>query len=150
MASTSFLTVPAGWHRHPDPAPGVLVAARGAAPPGSGVAPELVLHRTEVPFRHTGDLSGWRAAALDALARALDSFALEDAEVIDLDGREVAYARFGHRGVGTDLVTEQWSWLVGESGLTLTATVALEDYADLCDVVEQVACSVEPRPVTPA
>lgn len=144
MTTTALLTVPTGWQHHPDPAPDVLLAARGGPPPGSGVPPEVVLRRTEVPARLDGDLAGWRAAALADLGTLLDSFALEDEEVIDLEGRDVAYARFGHRGVGADLVTEQWSWLLGRCGLTLSATVALEDYADLCDVLERAAGSVEP------
>ncbi|MDN4173439.1 hypothetical protein QWY28_10830 [Nocardioides sp. SOB77] len=144
MTTTPLLTVPLGWHHHPDPAPDVLVAARGGPPLGSGVAPELVLRRTEVPARHLDDLAGWRASALAGLGRLLDGFAVEDEEVIELEGRDVAYARFGHRGVGVDLVTEQWSWLLGGRGLTLSATVALEDYADLYDVLEDAAGSVEP------
>lgn len=145
MTTTPLLIVPPGWHAHPDPAPGpgVLLAVRGG-PSWSGVPPELVLRRTEVPDDLLDDLLGWRARALTDLRSLLDFFALEDEEVIDLEGREVAYARFGHRGAGVDLVTEQWSWLLGRRGLTLSATVALEDYPDLCDVLEDAAASVEP------
>ncbi|MBC9732685.1 hypothetical protein [Nocardioides marmotae] len=144
MTSTPLLTLPPGWHHHPDPAPDVLVAARGGPALGSGVAPELVLRRAELPDRLRGDLAGWRAAAVADLARLLDSFALEDTEQLDLEGREVLYQRFAHRGVGVELLTEQWSWQVGAWGLTLTGTVALEDYADLCEVLEDAAASVEP------
>lgn len=143
-SSTSLLTIPAGWHEHSDPAPGVLVVARGGAPPGSGVAPELVLRHTCVTGYLAGDVAGWRAAALADLGELLDGFSLEDEDLLNLEGRDVVYHRFGHRDLGTELVTEQWSWLVDERGLTLSATVALEDYADLCDVLEQAAASVEP------
>lgn len=142
MTSTPLLTLPPGWHAHPDPAPDVLVAARGA-PSWSGVPPELVLRRAELPAA-VDDLAGWRTAAVADLRRLLDRFALEDTELLDLEGRDVLYQRFAHRGIGAELVTEQWSWLVGRRGLTLSGTVALEDYADLCEVLEDAAASVEP------
>ncbi|MDN4160810.1 hypothetical protein [Nocardioides abyssi] len=143
MTTTPLLTLPPGWHHHPDPAPDVLVAARGT-PSWSGVPPELVLRRTEVPADWADDLDAWRAAAVVDLRRLLDRFALEDTELLDLEGRDVLYQRFAHRGVVADLLTEQWSWLVGRCGLTLSGTVALEDYADLCEVLEDAAASVEP------
>ncbi|MBC2962530.1 hypothetical protein [Nocardioides deserti] len=143
MTSTPLLTLPPGWHTHPDPAPDVLVAARGT-PSCSGVPPELVLRRAELPAASADDLAAWRTAAVADLRRLLDRFALEDTELLDVQGRDVLYQRFAHRGIGAELVTEQWSWLVGRRGLTLSGTVALEDYADLCEVLEDAAASVEP------
>lgn len=140
MTTTPLLTVPPGWDVHPSPSPDTLVLARGHAG-WSGVPPELVLRRTEVD---PGELVAWRRRAETELRRVLDSCVVEDSEVVDLEGREVFYARLAHRGVGVELLTEQWSWLVGSWGLTLSGTVALEDYADLCEVLEDAAASVEP------
>ena len=135
------ISLPPRWRRRSDPDHGLLVHARSGSVPPSGTRPELVLRRTGV----TTDLTTWRRTTLAALAAQLDGFDLEDEEVLDLEGRPVAYARFAHRSGLDDLVSEQWSWLLGRTGLTLTGTVAREDYADYCEVFEGVAATLEPR-----
>ncbi|MCW2768222.1 MAG: hypothetical protein JWO11_4181 [Nocardioides sp.] len=44
----------------------------------------------------------------------------------------------------TDLVSEQWAWLVDGRGITLTGTVARVDYPAYCDLFEAVAETVDP------
>lgn len=144
MTSAPRLTValPPRWRRRLDPDHGVLVHARAAAVPRSGTPPELVLRCAPVD----DGLAAWRRTALDELAVRLDGFDLEDEDAYELEGRPVAYARFGHRLGLAELVSEQWSWRLGQTGVTLTGTVAREDYADYCDVFEAVAATVEPGP----
>jgi len=45
------------------------------------------------------------------------------------------------------VVSDQWAWLVDGVGVTLTCTVAREDYADYYDVFEAVAETVDPERV---
>jgi hypothetical protein len=59
----------------------------------------------------------------------------------------VAYRRFAHRVGLAALVSDQWAWLTDGVGVTLTCTVAREDYADYCDVFEAVAETVDPARV---
>ena len=143
MTKDPGIALPARWRRTSDPDRGVLVAARQAKAPPSGVSPELVLCVRPVD----ADLSGWRARALAELAARLDRFELEDEDDFELEGRPVAYRRFAHRVGLADLVSDQWAWLVGGHGVTLTGTVAREDYADYCDVFEVVAETVDPTVV---
>ena len=143
MTNDPPIILPPRWRCTCDPARGVVVVARQASVPPSGVPPELVLCCTRVE----GTLASWRSQAIEALAARLDAFELEDADELELDGREAAYHRFAHRvGLG-DLVCDQWAWLVDGVGVTLTGTVAREDYADYCDVFEAVAETVDPQRV---
>ena len=137
------ILLPPRWHRTSDPGRGIVVAARQASLPPSGVRPELVLCRTGVE----DSLTAWRARALAGLAELLDAFELEDEDDVEVDGRDAAYRRFAHRHGLADVVSEQWAWLVDGVGVTLTCTVAREDYADYCDVFEAVAETVEPERV---
>lgn len=136
------IALPASWQRRSDPERGLLVQARAGSLPPSGVRPELTLRCTSV----TEDLATWRAAALADLGRCLDDFEVEDEDDFDLDGRPVAYRRFAHRVATADVVCEQWAWVVGGLGVTLTGTVAREDYPAYCDLFEAVAETVDPGP----
>jgi hypothetical protein len=116
----------------------------GYAAPGvhaSGVAPRLECR--SVPFE--GDLEAWRrrVAAADQTRPGFD---LEDEDVFDLAGRDVVYRRFGHRAAGVPVLCEQWLWVVGGLAHQLLGTVAREDYADYCDVFEDVAETFDPDP----
>ncbi|MGA8255313.1 MAG: hypothetical protein WB767_01935 [Nocardioides sp.] len=137
------ISVPQTWRRRADPAHGVLVAARAPTPRASGFRPEIVARCVLDPGP---DLSRWRLDALGDLADVLDDFALEDDDEFDLLGQRVAYARFAHRCLATDVICEQWAWLRDGVGITLTCSVAREDYADYCDLFETVAESVELGP----
>ena len=137
-----LVTVPARWHRREDPAHGVVVAARARSVPPSGQVPELVLRCVRVD----DDLATWRADAVAALADQLPAFALEDEDSFELGGHRVAYRRFAHRLGTAELLSEQWAWLVDGLGVTLTGTVAREDYLAYCDLFEAVAATVEVMP----
>lgn len=141
--SEPTVALPARWRRRADPGHGVLLHARAPRVPSSGTTPEVVLRQAPVD----GDLTDWRAAALAELDRVLVGFDLEDEDVFDLEGRPVVYVRFAHRLGLAELVTEQWSWLLDGTGVTLTGTVAREDYADYCDVFEAVAATLDPGPL---
>lgn len=134
------IALPPRWRRRSDPEHGVLVHARAGGVPPSGTAPELVLRCTPVD----DGLTAWRRAAHTELGQRLVGFDLEDEDAFELAGRPVVYARFAHRLGSAELVSEQWSWLIGRTGITLTGTVAREEYADYCDVFEAVAATFEP------
>lgn len=134
------IALPPRWRRRSDPDHGVLVHARAPVVPASGTAPELVLRCAPVD----DDLRTWRRAALADLREQLLDLDVEDEDAFELEGREVVYARFAHRLGLADLVSEQWSWRIGGTGITLTGTVAREDYEDYCEVFEAVAATFEP------
>ncbi|MEJ7832170.1 MAG: hypothetical protein WKF79_04600 [Nocardioides sp.] len=137
------IALPVSWRRRADPDRGVLVTARSGVVPASGVRPELTLRCTPV----TDGLRPWRAAAMAELAERLVDFDLEDEDDFDLDGHDVAYRRFAHRHGPADLMCDQWAWVVEGLGITLTCSVAREDYADYCDVFEAIAETVELDPL---
>lgn len=134
-ATDVLVSVPRTWTTRTDPDHGVVVAARARELPLSGFAPDLVVRITSV----ADDLTTWRAEAVGALAGQLDGFDLEDDDEFDLDDRPVAYHRFSHRLGEFDLIVEQWSWLVDGVGITLTGSVAREDFLDYSEVFERVA-----------
>lgn len=134
------ICVPPSWRRRSDPARGIIVAARATATPSSGYRPEIVV-RLQVGV--DVDLLQWRTDRLGELADVLVDFALEDDDIFDLLGEPVAYARFAHRPAAIDIVCDQWAWLTGGVGLTVTCSVAREDYLGYCDLFETVAESVQ-------
>ena len=79
--------------------------------------------------------------------KRLVDFELEDDDEFELLDRTVVYHRFAHRLGVADLLSDQWSWLADGLGVTLTCTVAREDYPDYCDVFEAIAetVSIDPR-----
>jgi len=121
------LALPRHWHRRAEPAPGVLLRARSPVVPASGFAPELVL----------------RTVPLDDLPVPPAGFDVEDADEFEMAGHMVGYERLGHRVGATDVVTDQWTWVVGDAAVVLAGTVARADYEDYCDLFEDVAATVE-------
>ncbi|MEZ0581323.1 hypothetical protein [Nocardioides sp. MH1] len=146
MRADSFadvsVTVPRTWHARRDLGHGIVLAARPRSLPSSGVSPEIVLRCVPVGI----DLRTWRGQALLDLRAQLVDFALEDADEFDLGDHRVSYHRFAHRLGSTDVVSDQWSWLVGGVGATLTGSVAREDYLTYCDLFEDVAATVDVLP----
>lgn len=138
------IAIPPTWRRRHDPDRGVLVAARATSVPASGVRPELVLRQARVDDVLT--LTAWRDEAMHELAGLLDDFALEDDDEYDLLGHLVAYRRFAHRLGTADVLCDQWAWLIDRIGVTLTCSVAREDYAAYCDVFETIAETVDLLP----
>lgn len=134
------VSVPSSWRRRTDPHHGVVVAARAPVLPPGGYRPELVVRTTTLDH---DDVVAWRREALAELADVLVDLAVEDDDVIDLDGHAVRYHRFAHRVGATDVLCDQWAWLAGGLAVTLTCSAAREDYPDWCDVFEAVAATVE-------
>lgn len=132
MVTDLGIALPTSWRRTSAPDRGVLVSARAAIVPASGFRPEVVLRCDAVSL---GDLAG-----------RLNDFAVEDEDHFDLMGRDVAYRRFAHRVGAIDVLCDQWAWLVGELTVTLTCSVAREDYWDWCDVFEAIAETVDVGP----
>lgn len=137
-----LVDLPVRWHRRDEPDRGVVVAARPRRVPASGLCPEVVVRCTTV----ADDLVAWRADAIAALGRQLVDFALEDEDGFPLGDHEVAYRRFAHRSGPWDVLCEQWAWLVDGLGVTLTCSVAREDYPTFCDVFEAIAETLDVLP----
>lgn len=139
LGRTVQVTLPDRWHRREQPAHGIVVAARPRTMPASGYCPEIVVACTPV----TDDLRAWREEAMAALSGQLPGFALEEAEEYLLGVHVVAYRLFEHRFGTADVLSEQWAWLVDGLGVTLTCSVAREDYPTFCELFEAVAETVE-------
>ncbi|MCD4524202.1 hypothetical protein [Nocardioides sp. cx-173] len=137
------IALPPSWRQRADPDHGVLVTARASSLPASGVRPELTLACVPVDR----PLEEWRAEAMRDLEARLEDFDLEDDDEFDLFGHAVAYRRFAHRLGTADLLCDQWAWRVGSVGVTLTCSVAREDYWDYCDVFEAIAETVDVSPL---
>lgn len=120
----------------------MLVAATAATVPASGFRPSVRLRCEPAP----DDPDTWAAQSLSDLRSTRAEFALEDEEVYELSGHDVRYRRYVHRLGGTDVLCDEWGWLLGGVGFALTCSVAREDYADYCDVFEAIAQTVEPAP----
>jgi len=134
------IALPARWRPSAAPDRGVLVAARSPVPGASGIVPLIRLEVVAV----AGSLHTWRERDLASLAARRTDFELDDEDDYELDGRAVAYRRFAYRRGADDLLCEQWAWLVDGVGFTLTGTVGREDYADYCDLFEDVAATFDP------
>ena len=133
MVTDLGIALPPSWRRTSAPDRGVLVSARAAATPASGFRPEVVLRCDPGP---PGELDG-----------RLQDFAIEDDDHFDLMGHDVAYRRFAHRVGAVDVLCDQWAWQVaGAARVTLTCSVAREDYWDWCDVFEAIAETVDVGP----
>ncbi len=112
------------------PAAGVVLDARSPVCPASGFVPKLVL----------------RSVPLDDLPVPPAGFDVEDADEFEMSGHTVGYERLGHQVGATDVVTDQWTWVVGDTAVVVTGTVARADYEDYCDLFEDVAATVELTP----
>ena len=61
----------------------------------------------------------------------------------------MSYRRFAHRVGEVDVVCDQWSWPAmprQAPDVTLTCSVARQDYWDYCDVFEAIAETVDLGP----
>lgn len=137
------LRLPTGWRWAPartdqdelHARPGPTVPHR-AGPSG----PQLVL-----AWGPLEDPEDWEATSLSTLDAALTGFELEDEDAFDLFGEPVLYRRYAHLIGSTDVLCDQWAWLRGEATLALTVTgsVAREDYWQWCDDFEAAAESLD-------
>jgi hypothetical protein len=137
------ICLPATWRRRSSSAHGVVINARSTVLPPSGVPPEAIVRCAAVDT----ELHTWRSAAIGELSERLVDFEVEDEDEFELLGRTVVYHRFAHRIGAADVLSDQWSWLADGLGVTLTCSVAREDYPDYCDVFEAIAetVSIDPR-----
>jgi hypothetical protein len=126
------VTVPRQWVTRSAPERGIVLAARARVVPASGFPPGLVL---QVAPEDTDTIDALRAQLLD--------FEVEESDTFELDGRPVRYLRFSHRVGDTDVLCDQWQWTVDGTGVTLTGSVARTDWPDYCDLLEEVAATVE-------
>lgn len=142
MDNDVTVTVPRTWHTRHHLRHGIVLAARPRAAPPSGVSPEIVLRCAPVDVER----ATWRGQALLDLRAQLVDFALEDADEYELGDHRVTYCRFAHRLGATDVLCDQWAWLVDSLGVTLTCSVARTDYLRYCDLFEDVAATVDILP----
>lgn len=133
------VSVPRPWVTRNDPDHGIVVAARSREVPASGFPPELVVRSVPVDT----DLVTWRGEAVEAMAVQLDRFELEDDDEFPLGDHVVSYRRFAYRHGVTDVLCDQWAWVVDGVGVTLTGSVARQDYPTYCDLFEDVAATLE-------
>ncbi|QSR28183.1 hypothetical protein CFH99_21405 [Nocardioides aromaticivorans] len=120
------LALPRHWPTRERPAPGIVLEARSPVVPASGFAPALVV----------------RTVPLDDLPAPPAGVEVEDDDEFELGGRRVGYERLGHAVGATEVVTDQWTWIVGDTAVVVAGTVSRADYADYCDVFEDVAATV--------
>ncbi|MDQ4054335.1 MAG: hypothetical protein M3237_16750 [Actinomycetota bacterium] len=132
MVTDLGIALPPSWRRTSAPDRGMLVAARAPIVPVSGFRPEVALRSDSVSL---GDLEG-----------RLHDFAVEDEDHFDLMGHDVTYTRFAHRVGSVDVLCDQWVWQKEGLSVTLTCSVAREDYWDWCDVFEAIAETVDVGP----
>ena len=81
----------------------------------------------------------WQEKALATLSDLLQRFEEEDTDDYPVGEDLARYRRVSFVSSEQHLVSEQWCWLIEGVGFTLTGTVAREDYADFCDLFEDVA-----------
>lgn len=124
------LSLPRHWPVRDQPAPDIVLEARSPVVPASGFTPALVL----------------RAVPLDDLPAPPAGVDVEDTDEFETDGGTVGYERLGHVVGTTDVVTDQWTWAVGDTAVVLTGTVARTDYEDYCDLFEDVAATLALTP----
>ena len=129
------IAVPPGWRQTSDHDHGIVMAASAAVASRSGFVPRVVLDAEPVD----GSFESWQARALTVLGDLLEGFDQEDTDDYHLGTEPVRYRRVSFASNDHELVSEQWCWLIGGVGFTLTGTVAREDYADYTDLFEDVA-----------
>lgn len=134
------LLLPRRWRWSTDIDTGLLLSARPPRAGLSGVLPDVRL--TVVPGEPDG--FEWVDDDLEDLADSVVDFLLEDEDQYDLGDHEVAYRRFAHRRGAHDLLCERWAWELSTGLFLIDATCAREDYADFCEVFDDIAASFEP------
>lgn len=148
MDLATTLAVPAGWRRRGALDRGVLLSAVAptTVPPGSGptwmtaptgILPTLRLVVTPVRVPE----ADWVAEELAELSARLGVLVVEHEGSPDPGGTETFHHRVRHLRRGTAALTEQWGWLVGGLGFTLTASAAAHDHDTLAEVFAAVAAS---------
>ena len=142
------ISVPPGWEQVADPVPGVALLMAARRCPATGVLPSMAVTAVSLPSSRTRStyLDGLRAE----LTGGLDEAEVEDEDSFELDGGPVHYLRLAHRDDDRHLVSEVWLWLADGRAWSLSGTVDGRDYADWCDVFEEVAATFDPERSHPA
>jgi hypothetical protein len=133
LSAVAPTTVPPGSGPTWMTAPGMTAAGIAAA----GILPTLRLVVTPVRVA----AADWVAEELAELTARLGALVVDHEESPDLGGTETFHHRVHHLRRGTAALTEQWGWLVGGLGFTLTASAAAEDHDALAEVFAAVAAS---------
>jgi hypothetical protein len=130
------LSLPADWEPAEDPRPGVALVA--VAPEAAGFRANVVVTVEQLPPGL--DLEAWQAGADDLLRDALTDYILIDRERMDLDGRDVIRRLAHHAGADNGAITlEQWAFVEGRRGFTLTGSVATPEYDGMADTFAEIA-----------
>ena len=111
------------------------MAASAAVASRSSFVPRVVLDAEPVD----GSFESWQARALTVLGDLLRGFRPGGYRRLPPRHRASALPPRVLRLERPRAVSEQWCWLIGGVGFTLTGTVAREDYADYTDLFEDVA-----------
>lgn len=151
MAAELRLPIPAGWiHVEPDD-PDLLVMmapphsdTRGALRPVVGIT-RLDLGPSEEPPRER--LLSHQTHLSQELRAIFEWSVVEDADVLDLSGHDVSYVRISHQRGQHCLVSELWTWLLGDQEWTITGTTPVDEYSIWCDVFEAIAGAFSPEEV---
>lgn len=140
------LTLPPGWRCTADADLGILLTALAPCPGSSGVVPSIRLEVEPV----TGAWGRWVAETERGLAERVPGLELEIRATHRRERRRRAggegagYRRFRHRRAARRLVTEQWLWMVGGLGLTLSGSCAERDRAAHATCFAAVAATFRP------
>jgi hypothetical protein len=142
------ISVPTGWEQVTDPVPGVALLMAARRRPATGILPSMAV--AAVPLAPDRDRSTYLAGLRTELTDGLDGAEVEDEDAFELDGGPVDYLRLSHRDGDRHLVSEVWLWLADGRAWSVSGTVDRRDYADWCDVFEEVAATFDPEGSHPA
>lgn len=142
------IAVPHGWEQVTDPVAGVALLLAARRRPASGVLPSMAV--AAVPLAPGRTRSAYLSDLRAELTDGLDDAEVEDEDSFELDGGLVDYLRLSHRDDDRHLVSEVWLWLVDGRAWSVSGTVDRRDYADWCDVFEEVVATFDPERSHPA
>ena len=136
------LTLPGDWERVEDARPGIpLIALEPERE--EGFRANLVVTVQRLPAGL--DLETWQEGADDLLASALHGYLALDRERVELNGNAALRRLAHHVRVDAGSITmEQWALVVGETGITLTASCDTLEYGVLATMFIGVAQGFRP------
>ena len=136
------LPVPEDWELVEDAQPGVPLIAVEPEHVG-GFRANLVVTVERLPAGL--DLETWQASADGQLPSLLAGYLLLDKERVEVNGNAALRRLAHHVRADTGSVTmEQWAMVVGETGITLTASCDTLEYGTLATAFAGVAEAFRP------
>lgn len=141
--SEAALPRPPGWRRVDDPAAVIVLV--------EPYTPEIARQRAfranaslilEQPHELLRDLAAFTTRMVDNLLLTLTDAHVIDIEPVDLAGREGRRLLCGYRSGKYALALEQWWTVIGETGVTLSGTCAVEDYLRASPIFEVLAAGL--------